>query len=205
MTTEPKPEEIVDLSGPQGETIFRHPLAYIIADHGPQLQSELDEMWTHYKDISDERLLALVAALCIENAVQGLLESFSSGFAELREDSGCTFSLKIKMARALRLVPARIFASCDLIRQIRNEFAHHLHKKELSQLDENKYLQKLAAHVAAFNPAERDKDLHAEMFKQLVSFVIIALRTYTHHVLRLREYLDTMTFQENLKRRAETK
>jgi len=196
LAEEPKAETIIDITGPEGETLFWHALAHIIADRGPQLQGELDDLWVHYRGIADERLLAIVAALCIENAIEELLEALSPGFAQLRDDAGFTFSLKIKTARAIRVMPSRILGSCDLIRQIRNEFAHHLEKKQLSQLDDKKYLQKLAAQVAAFNPAERDRALHAALFRDLVGFVLIALRTYIQHVLRLREHLDTKTFRE---------
>jgi hypothetical protein len=55
-------------------------------------------------------------------------------------------------------------------------------------------LQKLAAQVA-FNPAARDSALHAAIFRKLVGFVLIALRTYIEHVRQLRSYLDTQTFR----------
>src|SRR5580658_10463995 len=96
MTDEPEPEELLDITGPAGETLFWHALEHVIAEHGPKLQGELDELWAHYRDISDERLLALVAALCAEFAIQGLLEALGPGFDKLRDDADFTFSLKIK-------------------------------------------------------------------------------------------------------------
>jgi hypothetical protein len=202
---EPKAEEIIDITGPEGETLFRHALAYVVAEQGPKIQSEMDELWSHYKDVSDERLLALIAALCIENSIQELLQALGPGFSQLEDDVNYTFSLKIKTARALRIIPSRILTGCDLIRQIRNEFAHHLDTKQLSQLDPKKYLEKLAAQVFAFNSADRDKANHSAMFSSLVGFVLMALRTYIQHVRRFREYLDANDFRESFKAWAERK
>ncbi len=82
------------------------------------------------------------------------------------------------------MIPGRILGSCDLIRQIRNEFAHHPDKKQLSDLDNKKHLQKLAAQLTGFNRAMGDGASHAEMFKVLVSDVLVALRVYIQHVGR---------------------
>jgi hypothetical protein len=103
MALTPRPEEIIDITGPEGETLFWHALAHIVAEHVPQLQGELDELWVHYKDIADERLLALVAALCMENAIQELLQALGPGFAQLRDDADFTLSLKIKAANSQRV------------------------------------------------------------------------------------------------------
>jgi hypothetical protein len=199
MANDPKPEEIIDITGPEGETLFWHALEHIIAKHGPKLQAELDWLWAHYKDISDERLLAVVAALCVENAIQELLEAFGPGFGKLRDNADFSFSLKISTSRALRIIPSRVLTACDLIRQIRNDFAHHLDRKALSQLDSDKYLRKLTTHVAAFNVKERDNTDYTALFKELVSFTLVALRTYIEHVQRLREYLQTEVFRQGFK------
>ncbi len=80
--------------------LFWHALACVAVEHAPKLRGELDELWVHYKDIMDERLLAIVAALCIENVIQELLEGVGPGFAQAREDANVTFSLKVKTARS---------------------------------------------------------------------------------------------------------
>jgi len=203
MADEPKPEEIIDITGPAGETLFWHALEHVIAKHGPKLQAELDELWAHYQDISDERLLALVAALCTENAIQGLLEAVGPGFDKLRDDADFTFSLKIKTVRALRIIPSRILTTCDLIRQLRNEFAHHLDRKTFSQLDPDKHLRKLKTQLATFNMKERDDTKYAALFKELVGFTLLALRTYLQHTQRLREFLETPAFRDGFKRWSE--
>lgn len=190
----PEPKEI-DISGPAGETLFYHALEHVVVQHHPEFQAELDELWAHYKDISDERLLALVGALCVERSIQGVLEALSPGFDRLQDDAAFTFSLEIKTVRAMRIVPSRLLAACDLIRQIRNEFAHHLDKKTLSQLSSEKYLNKVKAQVDAFYAKDHANADHGEIFKDLVSFTLLALSVYVKHVRRMREYLETAAFR----------
>jgi len=199
MTDTPNPEEIVDITGPAGVTLFWHALEHVIVEHASEFQSGFDELWAHYNDISDERLLALVAALCVETSIQGVLEAFGPGFDKLQDDSDFTFSLKIKTVRALRIIPSRILTACDLIRQIRNEFAHHLGKKTISQLAGEKYLQKLKAQVNAFNPKERANASNDGIFRDLVGFTLMALGVYVEHARRLRAYLETEAFRRSFK------
>lgn len=78
-----------------------------------------------------DRGCALVAAAYLENEVGELLGNFfvkqsAKARAALFEFNGPvgTFSSKIKMSAALGLMPEEIFKSLDLIRKMRNEFAH---------------------------------------------------------------------------------
>lgn len=193
----PEPEQLFDISGPTGETLFSHAIEHVVVQHHSEFQAELDEIWAHYKDISDERLLALVGALCVERSIQGILEALSPGFDTLQDDSAFTFSLKIKTVRAMRIIPSRVLAACDLIRQIRNEFAHHLDKKGFSQLSSEKYLNKMKMQVHAFNATDRADAEPGETFKNLVNFTLMALGVYVKHVRRMREYLETAAFRQS--------
>lgn len=200
MDHEPNPEEVLDISGPEGETLFWHTLQHVVTKPSFRLQVDLDSLWLHYKDISDERLLAIVAALCVESAVQELLEAIGPGFGKLRDETDLTFSLKIKVVRGLRLIPSRILSACDLIRQIRNEFAHHLDRKALAQLDNEKYLRKIKTQLSGFSIRKRENSGYDFMFKELVSLTLMALLTYIRHVEQLREYIETDAFRQSFRR-----
>jgi hypothetical protein len=201
---EPKPEQIINITGTDGESIFWHAKAWLVARRGARFQAELDEMWAHYKDIADDRLLALVGALCIENRVDALLQAIGPGFAECPNDPDFTFSLKIQVARSLRMIPSRILTACDLVRHMRNEFAHHLEMKGFGQCDD-KYLRKLAPSVTAFNSAVRDATNYHDLFRDLVAFVLLALGVYTAQVADLRTYLETEGFRRAFKEWADTR
>jgi DNA-binding MltR family transcriptional regulator len=78
-----------------------------------------------------DRGCALVAAAYLENEISELLELFfieqsakaTSALFDFNGPVG-TFSSKAKMAAALGLIPNEIYIAVDLIRKIRNEFAH---------------------------------------------------------------------------------
>ena len=72
------------------------------------------------------------------------------GYETLLREADFPFSMKIKIADALRLIPSRILTSCDLMRKVRNEFVHNLELQSFSQLD-TKLLNEFAPHVREFN------------------------------------------------------
>jgi len=92
MTNVPRPEEVINIEGKEGESLFWHAKEWLVArdEVVSRLQSEMREMWSHYGGIQDERLLALVGALCVENALDSLLESFAPGLGQHKEDKDVT-------------------------------------------------------------------------------------------------------------------
>ena len=199
MTETPKPEQIVDITGPAGETLFWHTKEWIVAKSVPAIQADLDNTWHHYRDITDDRLVALVAALCVEGAVDALLEAMAPGVATLKNDTDFKFSVKIKFARSLQLLPARVLTACDLVRQIRNEFAHNVALRRFEDL-EAKFQNRLAPYVWEFNKAAYDPNAPQRLFKDLVGFILMALRIYTEQVSRLRSYVSTDTGRADFQR-----
>jgi hypothetical protein len=93
------------------------------------------------------------------------------------------------MAKPLRLLPGRILKACDLIGQIRNQFAHNIDKKRFEDVEE-KHLKKLEPHVRSVNTARRNPKEVQRLFKELVSYTLIALVVYTEQVSRLRCYVE---------------
>jgi hypothetical protein len=190
--------EPFDIGGPEGETLFWGAIRGFRSGHG--LQQEMDQTWAHYVGIEDHRLLALVAALCVEKSIDALMMAFAPGFSEYQNDSDFTFSTKIKVLRSMRFLPVRILTNCDLIRKMRNEFAHHLEYKEFARLDARKFRNKLMPYVQAFNKRERDEKDIKHLFVELVSFTLVALHIYTQHLDKLRRYLMTSDSRASFKK-----
>jgi len=96
------------------------------------------ELWRKYRDIEDDRLLTLVGALCVESALDKLLGALLPGYASLSGEGnrgrGISMSLKIRIIRALAIIPAKFLDCCDLVTSIRNEFAHNLALSKFSDL-----------------------------------------------------------------------
>ena len=200
----PPPEQVVDITGPAGESLFWHTKVWLVADQVKGFQEDLDATWEHYKGVKDERLQALVGALCVESAVDRVLLAFAPGFKVFAEDIDFTFSVKLKVLRSLKPLPSRIITACDLIRQIRNRFAHDLGIKLLSDLDKT-VLNRLTSQTQAFNPAARDTDDHARQLRDLTSFVLMSLLIYTRQLHALRQFVESEAGRAAFKSWAETK
>ena len=185
----PMEEDILDLTGPGGETLLTRPLAGYIESPPFNLQAELDDAWEKYKDIEDERLLALVGALCTELALDRFIISYCPGFSHCISKRDFTFSVKTNIARSFKIIPARIFTGCDLVRGIRNEFAHNLDVKCLSDVSD-KLLRKISPQLGEFQKYDWASEARSKQFTTLVGFVTCALGVYRGHVQIVREFLE---------------
>lgn len=194
------PESVVDITGPEGESLFWNAKEWLLrGERISELQKHLDELWVHYRDIKDDRLLALVAALAVENSLDLLVQAFAPDFRQYKEDLDFKFSVKTKVARSLKLVPSRILNCCDLVRQFRNEFAHHLEYQSFSAFDA-KHLNRLHPYVQSFNSQKRDPADHTALFRELVGFTLVALRIYTYQIADLRDFIMQPSAREVFKK-----
>jgi hypothetical protein len=116
-------------NGVPGQTLFDHPfMGRFRADPPPASFQK-----TH--GIDDDRLLAIVAALVVEEKLDHLLRLFLPGYHKLQSEQ-FGFAMKIRLLEALKLIPFRFTSAADCIRLIRNEFAHDLEKRRFEQLDQ---------------------------------------------------------------------
>lgn len=197
-----KPEQIINIEGPAQESLFRRLLTWLLSSHGTTefqagLQKELDAYWAHYKDLADERAVVLVGSLCVEDCLDRMINAFFPASKVLHENRDFTFSLKIDILRACKFIPSRILDHCDLIRKLRNDFAHNLGLKTLS--DRGKKFQSVVQAIESYQPSYATNVSPRKRFEELVALVCVALRAYTTHVESMRTFLDSQSFMESLK------
>lgn len=198
--TEPRPEEIVNIEGPPNESVFRRLLTWLTPFHEMEkFQRELDEYWAHYRDLTDDRALVVVGALCVEDCVDRMINAFFLSSKTIHDNRDFTFSLKIDVVEACRFIPARVLRHCDLVRKLRNDFAHNLELKTLSDLDPGR-LQSVDQAISSYVQAYDLSVPYAERFKALVGFICVALKMYTSHVESMRAFVDSVGFQNALKK-----
>ena len=196
----PSGELAINIGGPSGDSIFSRPLVWCMkADTLKILQTELNDQFVHVRDANDDRLLALVGALVVENAIDRLLSAVLPGYGTLRDGMEFTFSMRIKMARAARLIPSRILGCADFVRAVRNDFAHDLEIGSFDQLDSSR-LQSMRDRLSHFSPDLMAGKSHAQVFEELVIWTAIGLRLYALHVAALGDFLRTDEFQTSLQR-----
>jgi hypothetical protein len=143
-----------------------------------RVQLRIDKEIKRIFQMDDDRLLALVSALLVEEAIDTLLRELMPGYGKLLENIGFTFSLKIDVLRALHLVPFRLIANADLIRKLRNEFAHYLEVDSFSSLDSGR-LEELKRRCTALAPELSILETHSQRF-----MVLAAVTTSSFYMMR---------------------
>jgi len=193
----PKPEQIIDVEGPSGESVFRRLISWCVPTGASErFQQKIDEeILAHVRELNDDRLLVLVGALIIENAVDELLAAIMPGYRSLRDKRDCSFSMRVEIARALRLIPSRILNCADFIRGLRNDFVHDLSIEKLDKLKPSR-IQSMRDRLSAFTSQEFEEE--AETFRMLVVWTAVALYGYTMHVARLNDFIRSNEFYASL-------
>ncbi len=200
MTDAPSPESILNFEGPKGESLFRRLLVWCLpAELQLTIQKEMDEVFSHLGS-EDDRAVALVGALVVEDGVNRLVAAHAPGYNALAAKRDFSLSMRIELARALRLCPSSLLGAADTVRNIRNEFAHKL---ELTAFDgcKTQYLQAAKDHLKQIQPTMVVGKSDREVFRNLVTMVYLALRGYTFHVARLNQYIrEEPSFWEALRK-----
>ena len=188
MADDPKPEQTLNFEGPVGDTVFRRFIVWCLpAGWEPVIQAEIDEVFAHLGP-EEDRAVAVVGALVIENGVNQLVGAHVPGFKRIAHHRDFTLSMRIELARALRLCPSRLLGAADTIRHIRNEFAHKLSLKSLDEC-EKEHLASASDHLRGINRLMVEGKTNREIFRGLVGLVYIALRGYAFHVERLNKFV----------------
>lgn len=86
----------------------------------------------------DERSLVLVSALSAEYCLDCLLNELLPGYDKLEENDNFTFSTKIKLLASFCLIPPHITLASDLVRKVRNQFAHNLEIEKIEDIRKTK-------------------------------------------------------------------
>ena len=182
----------------KGETIF-HSSFCIKHNVNPskinRLSSELMEAISYYHMLDDDRLIALVGELIVENALESYLSASLKGYQ--KEFSNSNISPKIRIAKALNLSPPIIFECADIIRDIRNEFAHHLDTTNFDSITKEK-TNRIKDALLRINDKMAEKRNLRENFTILTIDTTMALQIFTKDAHLLNSYLRSDNFQKNL-------
>lgn len=166
-------------NGVPGQTLFDRPFMERFRSNPPPDSSKKTQ------GIDDDRLLAIVSALVVEERLDHLLGLFLPGYEKLQPEQ-FGFCMKIRLLEALKLIPLRFTRAADCIRLIRNEFAHDLNKKRFEDLD-----QKLLTHLKALREQTlvkpEPRTTFKDMFRTIHFFCVAGLDAYSANVGALRE------------------
>lgn len=200
------PSPQLNITGPQGKTIFWALISWLIADIDAvsQMQLQIDETLAHVHNLNDDRLLVLLGTLVVENAVDELATTVMPGYKSLRDKRDFTFSMRIEVVRALRIIPTWLLNYADCIRSTRNDFVHDLSIDAFAKLKSSKQ-QSMCDYLKRFNPDEAEGKTEAEVFEKLVSFTAVALYAYRVQTSQLDAFLRSQEFIKHYMKSWKTK
>ena len=192
--TNPKPEEMINMEGEKGKSLFyRNLVDAIDQEKFDDIQKKLDDYFEKYETISDDRALAIIGALSIENELDNFLATWIKDYKRLASNKDLTFSFKVELAISLKLIPIRILNAVEPIRKIRNIFAHHLDidtfdkAKEFESKSDKPSFPKLYDKIKTFIVWDKDDD--RQTFKTLIIMIILGLNVYTKHTAKVQNYI----------------
>ncbi len=204
------------LTGTPGETLFHQPVHDLLASIEDQFKAEgLRATLNLMGNYGDERSKVLMAALASEAVIDMLIAAVLPGYEkEFLEgnDRDMTFSLKIKLLKALAVVPRHLIEAADLVRAMRNEFAHNLRVDTLADLTDqtktrgkgSKVIGKLCGYYERQSLEPKDqREERVHVFDAISLIATAGLAGYLPLVRDLNAAMRDPTFEAKLRRRAE--
>jgi hypothetical protein len=191
--------------GKQGETLFHVPIEDVdsnITDRlSPDgLQSTLDRM-NNYKD---DRSKVLLAALACEAVQEKFLTIIFPRYRKIFDDDrDMTFSMKTKMLKAIAIIPFHFTEASDIVRSVRNRFAHDLTIEKLDDLPE-KIKKTMRQYYAqrGVNPRKKVDDIH-HVFNVIAHIATQSLSRYLPLVKDLNKAIRAPSFEKKIRKAAQ--
>ena len=156
------------------------------------------------KNYGDERSKVLLAALASEAVMGKVLETLMPQYWQVFDKKwDMSFAAKTKVLEAFAIVPKHITEAANVVRAIRNEFAHDLTVEKLGDLD-NKFKKKMQDYYERreFDPKDKHDDL-GHVFESIALIATVGLSTYLPLVRDLKEAIRDPAFETKLRKRAE--
>ena len=183
---------VLELKPHEEDCLFIVGHSGLIHNHAEYISKTL-AIFEPLEGLQDDRAVVLVCAMIVENYLDQYIESFIPRYNLLKNENAFFFSWKIQLARSLCLCPNHIFNSIDLIREIRNEFAHNLNIKTLKELDKSD-IDSLLDHAKKFTDGpeyeiQKKMRLYKSLFISLATNIAVDLDGYGLLISELNEHI----------------
>jgi hypothetical protein len=179
-----------------GDSLFATPILALFR------KNPLPELLQKALKVDDDRFEAVVTALVVENRIDACHEAFLPRYKQLGDNFG--FLAKIRLMEALNFVPQHLLTSADLIRRVRNKFAHRLDIEQFDTLPAELKTELIRIH-SNFRPGiilKEEQSLRSR-FKQLASLTIAGLDAYSQNIATLRAHISDVKVIADLYKQVE--
>jgi hypothetical protein len=129
-------------------------------------------------------MLSLIAALLVENRAEHILSEMLPKFNALLDNTDFTFSMKLRLIESFNIIPIQLIRSADIIRKIRNAFAHDITNRRFKDLNEKllkdliNYREYIYRNKETKEQQTKYKESYFESYKSLSWYCIIGLDSY---------------------------
>ncbi len=173
-----------------------------------QWNKDIAPYFKRLNKIKDERSFVILASTVLELKVDIFLKLFIPDSKPLVNEN-TNFESKIKILRAFKLIPAQIVNIIELLKNIRNDFAHDINLDSFSEANLSKKLPtRLKLLDKYWTEYENDmtyykiKPIPVQKYKDLWAASLEALDVYESNIIVLRQELQQEEFVEKLKTKA---
>jgi len=192
----------INIEGKKGESLFCHPVKWFVEKDVKLISEQFERYKKLFEKAKEERLLTLIGALSMEEALDLFLGAYIPDYSLIERDF--TLYLKIKLAYSLKIIPPHILDAAALINSVRNKFSHELEVDCFDSLDSGTK-ENIRQKHGIFAPDDRTNRTVKAAFILVVQFVIIALGIYASHAQSVKEYIYSDDFGEELVKRIKEK
>lgn len=182
-------------SGKKGESLFHN---FFIEAVAKEKEVELiNKNYTRHlsyiRRAKDDRLLAIVGALAIEEALDSLLRAYIPKY-KILQDKRLNIPMKIDLVHSLKLIPAHLLGAVAVIGKIRNEFAHELDKDDFNSVSV-KMKDKLIKIFKELHPENNINSYSISMmFSTTISGILASFGAYASNLKLAKEYIYSDDF-----------
>jgi len=156
------------------------------------------ENYSRIINTGDHRSRIILAGIIVESYFDRILKCFFIDYKNLSDRSDFTFSFKISLLKSMRIIPNETIVMCDLVRKVRNVFAHNFEIDIIDDID-HKLVKNINQLYREKTKSKIEKEL-IEKFHSLYSLGYSELRTYEKNVKLLRETVDDVNFEKNIQK-----
>lgn len=156
------------------------------------------ENYSRIINSGDHRSRIILAGIIVESYFDRILKCFLVDYKNLSERSDYTFSFKISLLKSMRLIPNEIIVMCDLVRKVRNLFAHNFDIDTIEEID-SKLIKNIHQLYRERTKNDADNKL-IEKFHAIYSLGYSELRTYEKNVRLLREAIEDPGFEISIQK-----
>ena len=181
----------------RGESVFTDPLVLFLDEE--QRRELLPKFYKQIKDSKDERTLGIFTSLVLENYVDDLLLAFMPGYSKKVFD----LRKKLLIMSALKLLPMQIIDCAQLIRQVRNDFAHELGIDGFDGLPAERIEQIKQLCSRIYGSEHLENKTNYELFWNISFLAITGFSVYYSSAKVLRDRIDDPNFIKQIQSEAQ--